>query len=158
MKAFTVKNTWSTTPDHGWGNGYVAIPPTSSWHGVDYHQIPVSVHGGLTWSTKAKVIRERGVKMPSWVHDSFWIVGFDTVRESDRTMTEQDVERELYKLLGAMEQLDNFKYAKEIITQVRCPNCLSLNGVSHLVTDCGCEPELQMISCDDCGKPFYFSV
>lgn len=158
MKAFTVQNTWSDHDNHGWGNGYVAIPPTSSWHGVDYHQIPVSAHGGLSWSAKASAVRERGVNMPSWVHDSFWIVGFDTVRPDDKDMTEQDVERETNKMLGAFTMLENFKYAKEIITQVRCPNCLSLNGVSHLVSDCGYEPELQMISCDDCGKPFYFSV
>ncbi len=156
MKAFTVKNTWSNHHQHGWGNGYVAIPPTSSWHGVDYHQIPVDAYRGLTWSSKVSEVRGRGVEVPENIPDDDWIVGFDTVRLYDTEMTEQDVECEVYKLLGALEQLDKTKYAKEVITQVRCPNCSSLNGVSHLVSDY--EPELQMISCDDCGKPFYFSI
>lgn len=156
MKAFTVKNTWSNHYQHGWGNGYVAIPPTSSWHGVDYNQIPVAVHGGLTWSSKASVVRERGVAVPCHIDDNDWVVGFDTVRTTDTEMNSCNVHDETQKLLGALEQLDKIKYAKEIITQVRCPNCQTLNGISHLVSDY--ELELQMISCDDCGEPFYFSV
>lgn len=158
MKAFTVKNTWSNHYQHGWGNGYVAIPPTSSWHGVDYHQIPVAAHGGLTWSTTAREVRERGVAVPCHIDDNDWVVGFDTVRMTDTEMNSCNVHDETQKLLGALQQLDKTKYAKEIITQVRCPSCQTLNGVGHLVTDCGYEPELQMIGCDDCGKPFYFSV
>ena len=158
MKAFTVKNTWSNTPDHGWGNGYVAIPPTSSWHGVDRHSIPVQTHGGITWSDSAEKLRKRGVDVPDFINNDDWIVGFDTVRSSDIDMDKQDVRNETYKLLGALEQLDGIPYQNELITQVRCPHCQSLNGVSHLVSEEGYSAETRLWACYDCGKPFYFSI
>jgi hypothetical protein len=34
----------------GWGNGYVVIPEGHKYHGVDYNDIPVDVHYGLTFS------------------------------------------------------------------------------------------------------------
>ena len=157
MKSFTVKNTWSTDGNHGWGNGYVAIPPTSSWHSVNYNQMPISVHGGLTWSSLASAIRDRGILVPSWIDDNEWVVGFDTVRESSRCMDKHDVRNESYRLLGAMQQLDKIPYQKELITQVRCPHCSSLNSVTHLVEDF--IPKAHKLwSCDDCGKHFYFSI
>lgn len=159
MKSFIVKNTWSTNDDHGWGNGYVAIPPTSSWHGVNYSQIPVGVHGGLTWSSFASEVRARGVAVPSWIDDSEWVVGFDTVRSHSKDMDKYDVRNETYRLLGAIEQLDNIPYQNHLVTQVRCPHCITLNNVSNLVEDFNCgleEPRLRC--CDDCGKPFYFSI
>ncbi len=159
MKSFTVQNTWSVHGDHGWGNGYVAIPPTSSWHGVDYSQVPVRAHGSLTWSSLASTIRERGVEVPSWVDDNEWVVGFDTVRSSSSDMDEYDVRNETYRLLGALEQLDNIPYQKDVITQVRCPHCSSLNNVSHLVEEYNYGlKEPRLLCCDDCGKPFYFSI
>ncbi|MGO3282469.1 MAG: hypothetical protein ACTIKC_06740 [Psychrobacter sp.] len=157
MKSFTVKNTWSTDGNHGWGNGYVAIPPTSSWHGANYNQIPVSVHGGLTWSSFASAIRKRDVEVPSWVDDNDWVVGFDTVRESSKCMHKSDVERETHKLLGAIEHINDIPCQKYLITQTQCPNCHILNDVSHLVDDYGIkEPRLHC--CEDCGKHFYFSI
>lgn len=157
MKSFTVKNTWSTDLNHGWGNGYVAIPPTSSWHGVNYNQIPISAHGGLTWSSFASAIRNRGVEVPSWVDDNDWVVGFDTVRASSRCMDKHDVRNETHRLLGAIEQLDKIPYQKYLITQVRCPHCLSLNDISHLVEEYQLkEPRLRY--CEECGKYFYFSL
>lgn len=157
MKSFTVKNTWSTDGNHGWGNGYVAIPPTSSWHGVDYNQIPILVHGGLTWSSFASAIRNRGVEVPSWVDDNDWIVGFDTVRASSRCMDKHDIRNETYRLLGAIEQLDKIPYQKQLITQTRCPFCSSLNGVTNLVEDfIPKAPRLHC--CAYCDKHFYFSI
>ena len=157
MKSFTVKNTWSTDGNHGWGNGYVAIPPTSSWHGVNYNQIPISAHGGLTWSSFASMIRDRGVLVPSWIDDNEWVVGFDTARASSRCMDKHDVRNEVYRLLGAIEQLDKIPYQKYVITQVLCPHCLSLNDISCLVEEYELkEPRLRC--CEDCGKHFYFSI
>lgn len=158
MKAFTVKNTWSNHHQHGWGNGYVAIPPTSSWHGVDYHQIPVSVHGGLTWSSKASEVRERGVEVPPCIDGNDWVVGFDTVRLWDAELTEQDVERETYKLLGALEQLISTPYVNDTTTYVRCPHCQSLNNISDSVDYDKCRAETHAQGCTDCHKSFYFSI
>lgn len=158
MKSFTVKNTWSTGGNHGWGNGYVAIPPTSSWHGANYNQIPVSVHGGLTWSSFASAIRSRGVEVPSCIDDNEWIVGFDTARSSSKDMDKNDVRNETYRLLGALEQLDKIPYQKYLITQVRCPHCSSLIGVSHLVEDYSYSKEPRLQCCTYCEEHFYFSI
>ena len=158
MKSFTVKNTWLIKSEHvGWGNGYVAIPPTSSWHGVNYNEVPVNAYKGLTYSNTAKEFRGSGIDVPDYVDDNDWIVGFDTAHDFDGNITKQDVERETYKLLGALEQLDDIPYQKDLITQVRCPCCSSLNNVTHLVEDYVLtEPRLHC--CDDCGKHFYFSI
>lgn len=158
MKSFTVKNTWSTRSDHqGWGNGYVAIPPTSSWHGVGYNEIPVEAYKGLTYSNTADDFRGAGVEIPDDIDNTDWIIGFDTAHAFDGNMTEKDVERETYKLLGAMEQLAKIPYQKDLITQVRCPHYSSLNGISYLVEGSFIK-ETQLMCCDDCGKHFYFST
>lgn len=157
MKSFTVRNTWSPHENHGWGNGYVVIPPTSSWHGVNYRQIPVSAHGGLTWSSLASVMRGREVEVPSWVDDNDWVVGFDTVRFCDVKMSSRNVSNRTYIFLGAMQQLEKIPYQKEITTQVRCPHCSSLNGIGHLVEEYP-DNAPRLWSCDDCGKHFYFSI
>ena len=158
MKSFIVKNTWSKRNEHvGWGNGYVVIPPTSSWHGVEYNNIPVHAYKGLTYSDKAEEFRISDIEIPDCIDDNDWVIGFDTAHAFDGHMTKKDVERETYKLLGAMEQLGDTPYQKDLITQVRCPNCHLLNNVSHLVEDLALT-ETRLWSCDDCGNFFYFSI
>ena len=39
LKSFTVENTWLEYSPHGWGNGYVAVPPKHPLHGMDYDKI-----------------------------------------------------------------------------------------------------------------------
>lgn len=58
---------WVTcrAPLYGAANGYVKIPADHHWHGLDYDEIDVKVHGGLTYAT-----------------DDGWI-GFDTLHSGD---------------------------------------------------------------------------
>ncbi len=50
------------------GNGYVKLPPDHPWHGKDYDDIRVSIHGGLTYA------HSKGDK---------WWIGFDTAHAGD---------------------------------------------------------------------------
>lgn len=70
-----VKNTWLPTIKHGWGNGYVKIVPGHKYHGNDSLEIPVNVHGGLTFSEETKDKEYFG-------SEGYW-VGFDTVHSGD---------------------------------------------------------------------------
>ena len=58
----------------GWGNGYVAIPPSHCLHCVDYLdcdnvELPPTVHGGLTYARHGD-----GINAPK----DWWVFGFDT--------------------------------------------------------------------------------
>jgi hypothetical protein len=73
-----------TTPDmefsdgfkmeRGFANGYVILHRGHPYFGVEYDDIPVEVHGGLTFSE------------PDEVYDT-WIVGFDTAHVDDNKLT-----------------------------------------------------------------------
>lgn len=54
--------------ESGWGNGYVMLPKDHPMFGVHYNDIPVGVHGGLTYSEEK---------------DGLWVVGFDTAHAGD---------------------------------------------------------------------------
>jgi len=55
---------------HGWGNGYVHLPPGHKWYGKNHDKIPVEVHGGLTYS--------------EWDEEKIcWVIGFDTNHSGD---------------------------------------------------------------------------
>ena len=76
-----VKNTWlkryrDEPISHGWGNGYVRIPDGHEFNGMEYMDIPVDVHGGLTFG--------RYIGEGDYLDFSkgFW-VGFDTAHHSD---------------------------------------------------------------------------
>jgi hypothetical protein len=59
--------------------GYVALPESHPWHGVDYDKLgDVDIHGGLTWS---------GEFPDEWVVPSLagrWWIGFDCAHLGDR--------------------------------------------------------------------------
>ena len=87
MKTFLRQNTWlSGICEHGWGNGYVIIPKEHPAYGLDYNDIKVSVHGGLTF---AKDIADIHREMPTFLPSRFksltegWVVGFDTAHCGD---------------------------------------------------------------------------
>lgn len=76
----------------GWGNGYVHLPPEHPFHGVDYDEIPVEVHGGLTYAEN-----EKGA----------WVVGFDTSHHGDtlEKWPMEEVEAETIRLKEQLERL-----------------------------------------------------
>lgn len=84
--------TWLGSMETGWGNGYVKLPKGHPYWGKDYDDIPVEVHGGLTFGEEDE--------------NGFWVVGFDTAHHSDTRAywTKERVEEETNNL---REQLEN---------------------------------------------------
>lgn len=87
------ENTWLPRQkgmDFGWGNGYVALPKGHKYYEVDYNDIPVDVHGGLTYGQ---------------MDGEMWVVGFDTAHYMDtftnwpRKRVEQEANRLLKQLI-----------------------------------------------------------
>lgn len=66
--------------EKGWGNGYVCLPPKHKYHGVPYDDIPVDVHGELSYGKLGKDSKLRN--KPEGIED-WWIVGFDTAHLGD---------------------------------------------------------------------------
>ena len=62
--------------ERGWGNGYVRIVEGHPFYAMNYMDIPVNVHGGLTFS-------EHITNSDNW-SDGFW-VGFDTAHYGDNS-------------------------------------------------------------------------
>lgn len=60
--------------ERGWGNGYVRIAEGHPFYGMYYMDIPVSVHGGLTFGDH--------VMDNNHFPDGYW-VGFDTAHYGD---------------------------------------------------------------------------
>lgn len=69
---YTVENTWITYMPCGWGNGYVGLPDGHKHYGANYDDVPVQVHGGLTFGQEEEI---DGVK--------YWVLGFDTAHWQD---------------------------------------------------------------------------
>jgi hypothetical protein len=57
--------------------GYVALSPQHPLWGLDYEDIDVQVHGGLTWANPPDEFREQG-------SPDLWWVGFDCSHAFDR--------------------------------------------------------------------------
>jgi hypothetical protein len=82
--------------EFGWGNGYVLLPKFHPFYGVDYDDIDVNIHGGLTFGQKFD-----GGYFLEWVEgveidgditldnfndfDGYWIIGFDTSHYGDNS-------------------------------------------------------------------------
>lgn len=66
------------TLNTGWGNGYVAVPPSHCLHGVGYVDrivdIKLHVHGGITYSQFGN-----GENAPR----DWWVFGFDCMHWND---------------------------------------------------------------------------
>jgi hypothetical protein len=62
--------------NRGWGNGYVLIPEGHDFHGKPYHDIDVSVHGGLTFAEHIPEGDDFGWRPGYWI-------GFDTAHAGD---------------------------------------------------------------------------
>lgn len=89
MKWYIIKNPqWKKSNNfpvitRGWGNGYVAVPPSHCLHGLDYDAVyymfedeahQINIHGGLTYSNFGD-----GEKVPK----DWWVFGFDTGHWND---------------------------------------------------------------------------
>jgi len=73
IKLMESTHRWGPT-ERGWGNGYVRIAEGHPFYDKGYENIPVNVHGGLTFS-------EHIMDNEKW-SDGYW-VGFDTAHYGD---------------------------------------------------------------------------
>lgn len=85
----------------GWGNGYVGLPEWHPYHGLSYDEIPVNVHGGLTY---AQLDDETNL----------WIIGFDTNHFGD-DMKHYDFEYVKNETLNLMNQCLKIKEVQRIL-------------------------------------------
>lgn len=120
MKTILRENTWlrgipGFHMDCGWGNGYVIIPVHHCLHGVDYDNIPVSVHGGLTFGREIieKDLEEGEYQIPDLTLDDVgaWMVGFDTAHSGDSLSRwpKKAVEAETNDLRDQLMDITEFK-------------------------------------------------
>jgi hypothetical protein len=91
----------------GWGNGYVAVPPSHFLWGMDYDDINhlVDVHYGLTFADK---IDSGSQVFKKYAPEGYWVFGFDTAHYDDSLdkWPKEAVEAETKKLLTQIFELD----------------------------------------------------
>lgn len=109
MKYFIRESTHlSAIKDHiGWGNGYVLLPEGHEYHGKDYDDIPVEVHGGLTFATKVtKEMLEHWDQLDESDLGK-WMVGWDSAHYGDSIVNwpKEKVERHTIYLKEQLEKL-----------------------------------------------------
>ena len=80
--SFIKENTWLPGMKHGWGNGYVVIPNGHPMHGKHYDEVPVGVHGGLTFSESVNSVIGNFTELTEEMKDG-WVFGFDTAHYND---------------------------------------------------------------------------
>lgn len=97
-KAFVLKI--DRTGKHGYGNGYVAIPVGHKYYGMSYYDIPVDVHGGLTYAD-GKIIGQPEDTI------GMWIIGFDTCHYNDDMSRWPDAESVMKEALTLLEQIES---------------------------------------------------
>lgn len=89
----------------GWGNGYVVLDKGHPFSGMDYNNIPVDVHGGLTYG---KTITEKTVSYYDQLTNKdigLFMIGFDTCHYGDNPTkwTRSKVKEEADNLLMQCE-------------------------------------------------------
>lgn len=82
MRTIIVENTWLNATNHGWGNGYVLLPKGHKYHGVHYDDIPVDVHGRLTFSELVDDDAPTNFNLKD-EDQGGWLIGFDTAHSND---------------------------------------------------------------------------
>lgn len=100
----------SITPSIGAGaaNGYVAVPKDHPFYGKHYDDIPVSVHGGLTFSS---LVSSKWLEMAEPIEgnladvENMWVLGFDTCHCMDSLET-WPIERVIEETLNLKQQLE----------------------------------------------------
>jgi hypothetical protein len=85
----------------GYGNGYVAVPPTHPAYKMDYDTLlyPIEIHGGLTYSDFGN-----GENAPK----HWWVFGFDTAHFGDtiENWPKEAVEAETKRLFSQLLDIE----------------------------------------------------
>lgn len=107
MRTYIKKNTIFDLEEYfktqcGWGNGYVILDKGHPWFGMPYEDIPVSIHGGLTYGQHLteKDIKEWDTNL-SESDVGKYMIGFDTWHYGDTSerWTKEEVQKEANRLL-----------------------------------------------------------
>ena len=117
------ENTWSPNVsglEHAWGNGYVVIPKGHLLHGVDYDEIEVDVHYGLTFGRYAEELDWDELKDVPQKYKDGWIVGFDTCHYQDtsKNWTKERVQEETNRLRRNLKKLSIYLRFKNLIEKI----------------------------------------
>lgn len=92
----------------GAANGYVAVPKDHPFYGKSYDDVPVSVHGGLTFSSQ---VSSEWLEMAEPIDcslvdvENMWVLGFDTCHYMDNLET-WPIERVIEETLNLKQQLE----------------------------------------------------
>lgn len=135
--------------EKGWGNGYVAIPKSANhpWFGKKYDDIPVNIHGGLTFA--------RSTNEYNWDREwdeEHWIIGFDTSHGGDGPHLDKEwLEQETKRLLTQMQILSAVQTA-EFYRISRCPYCNFVNEFKSVELSYS---NYEEINCELCTKLYY---
>ncbi len=74
--------TWLDKIPHGYGCGYIGVPPEHPWFGKDYSmtwdELSPNAHGGITWCNN-HIPKQDDCKESS----DIWWIGFDTCHSTD---------------------------------------------------------------------------
>ena len=97
-------------------NGYIAIPKNNKYFGIDYNDIPVNVHGGLTFGEPSNDI----ITYENWLSnvefligdklpENYFVFGFDTCHFGDnpKIWNRDAVITETLKLQKQFDELIN---------------------------------------------------
>ena len=103
IRGFVKKIDWLGQHQTGYGNGYAVLPIGHKYHSIDYYNIDVDVHGGLTFSCLADEL-----DWPEIIESDkgCWIIGFDTAHYGDSLNNwpdENSVMREVQRLIKQIE-------------------------------------------------------
>lgn len=106
---------WAVT---WYGNGYVALPPWHKYHGVEYDDIPVEVHG---WLTFAVMMNDDRLETQGFRHipNGYWIIWFDTAHwwDNPTTQNREYVLREIDSLVEQLKPITIWKKYKNLLSQ-----------------------------------------
>jgi hypothetical protein len=104
--SFIKENTWLPGMKHGWGNGYVVIFKGHPMYGKHYDEVPVDVHGGLTFSESVNSLIGDFPELTEEMKDG-WVFGFDTAHYNDsmERWPKEAVERETENLKSQFVEL-----------------------------------------------------
>jgi len=92
---------------NGWGNGYVAVPPSHPLWGVHYDNVDdIDVHGGLTYS-EMNDIPGLFVGRPE-IPRNYWVFGFDTKHwyDTEEKWPKEAVEAETKRLFCQLMEIE----------------------------------------------------
>lgn len=128
IQSLVISNDWrysalEEVPDYlkdafraGYGNGYVILPKFHPWFGLHYNDIPVEIHGGLTFSDKIteelietwakSKAREKELDKKLKANLGLWMIGFDTIHygDNEENWPKEAVEEETKRLKRQCEK------------------------------------------------------